>query len=151
MRLEDLHENGTFASLKLDEPSKDVISYLSELLEVHNPIHKDDYHTTLIYSRKPCPDAVEHHGKEIQLNGIIDNLIKWPSKSGTTCLVASVNSDELIKLNRHFTTKYGATSDYPEYKPHITLSYDCDDKEYCLPDIIPIKFTTIHVESLKEE
>jgi hypothetical protein len=47
---------------------------------------------------------------------------------------------------------YGATHDFPNYSPHITLSYDYGDQK--VPQQVPdisIEYTTVTIEPLDPE
>lgn len=67
------------------------------------------------------------------------------------CLVLKIKSDEATKI--HNTLKdMGATFDYPEYTPHITLLYSHDPIEFdekAVPDF-DVTLDLINVEGLSE-
>ena len=71
-------------------------------------------------------------------------------KLGPVKLVAVVDCDQLKNIHTHMHLKYKATYDFPEYVPHITLSYDCGNNQFVLPveDYI-VKYTTLSVKPLK--
>ena len=45
-----------------------------------------------------------------------------------------MDSPELEKAHKEIRDKYGATHDYPDYHPHVTISYDYPDE---LPTEVP--------------
>lgn len=105
------YTSGTYSSLSLDNDSKNMIASLN----IQNPVDINKLHCTIMYSHKPVPDAY--------------NLLPYlPIKAKAKgfdvfgdCLVLLLESIELHEL--HKDTRYlGATYDYDEYKPHITLS-----------------------------
>lgn len=126
------HIHGTYAEITLDPQSKNYISSLMESLELENPIDPDDLHTTVVYSKNPCPDAARLHKLPTPFVGRITEFKIWPTQTGSNCLVAIVECDMVTKLHQHFRQKYKASHDYDQYIPHITLSYNCKNS-YQLP------------------
>ena len=49
-------------------------------------------------------------------------------QSGENVLVMKLISQELQDRHNYLMETYGATYDFPEYKPHVTLSYNYSDK-----------------------
>lgn len=148
MRTEELHPYGTFAELLPDESTKSMLLELIDRLGLANPIDPDKIHTTLIYSRKPCPDIETMHGRETPYEGRISKLTTWPTQDGNRCLVALVECEDAEQLHHRLRETYGATHDYPDYTPHFTLSYDCGD-EFELPaGEYPVAYSKMHVKAL---
>ena len=56
---------------------------------------------------------------------------------GTTgkCLVMALESEELHEHHNMLRKKYGASYDFPEYIPHMTVSYSYDSDK--VPDLQP--------------
>lgn len=149
MRSDELHPYGTYAELVPDQDTRQMLVKLIEAMGIANPIDPDKIHTTVIYSKKPCPNAMSFHGAETPYQGRISGLQRWPTQAGPTCLVALVECDEASKLHHHIMDTYGATYDFPEYTPHFTLSYDCGDGEHELPNgEHPVKYANLHVKAL---
>lgn len=151
MRAGELHPDGTYIKASLDDAAKERIYELINELNLDNHVTKDDLHTTVMYSRKPCPAAMEMHGTAIPFRAKISELKTWEDRgTGANCLVAVVDCDQLKNIHTHMHLKYEATYDFPEYVPHITLSYDCGNNQFVLPveDYI-VKYTTLSVKPLK--
>jgi hypothetical protein len=51
----------------------------------------------------------------------------FPTKNDGYCLVLRIICPYATRINSQLTRE-GATSDYTEYKPHITLAYDIKEK-----------------------
>lgn len=102
-------------------------------LGVQNLTDPKGYHATVLYSRKGVP----HADKQFVPFPIRAHVKKWTQfdmrTTGKKCLVAELDCPALEALHKHMITTYGATHDFPEYKPHVTVSYDCHD----LPTNIP--------------
>jgi hypothetical protein len=87
------------------------------------PINK--LHCTLLYSRKPLPKYKPD--TNLLHESTIDGLDVWHTKSGKNCLVLKLTSNSLVKRHEQLMTQHEATYDWPEYKTHISLSYDIGD------------------------
>jgi hypothetical protein len=118
-------------------------------LGITNKIDPADMHTTVIYSRRPCPDAMSMHELSTPFSGRIRGLHTWPTQEGQRCLVAEIDCASVNELHQLMRDQYGATHDYPEFTPHVTLSYDCGDQELTLPPgEHTIGYTDLHVKPL---
>lgn len=117
------HSSGTYAKFVPDEITKKRISTIINMINVENSISESEMHVTLIYSTRPCPD-VKHIATPdvITAHGHEFDLFKNPD--GTNSLVLKLVSDELHSLHDACRDVYRATHDFPQYNPHITLSYD---------------------------
>lgn len=51
----------------------------------------------------------------------------FPTQSGAKALVAIMDSPTLENHHKTIRKEYGATHDYPDYHPHVTISYDFGD------------------------
>jgi 2'-5' RNA ligase len=98
---------------------------ICKLLEIPNTLTKDKVHTTLIYSTKHV-EGVEVNAEEVY-NAFISKLDIFTSSTGNKCLVAILECGKMVSRHKELMKKYGFTYDYPEYIPHVTLSYDIKD------------------------
>lgn len=116
---------GTYAAVKPDAEGQ---SHLDKFMKDHNipnPESADKLHSTLLYSRKHLPNYSPD--KALKHEAYTKNLEVWPTKSGKRCLVLKLDSNSLHKRHIHLMDKHKAEYDYPEFKPHISLSYDLGD------------------------
>lgn len=161
MKLEELveekQEKGTYAGVRFDtETKKTIHKYMSDN-NLPNSVRPDKLHTTLLYSRKYLPNYKAAGKLEHFLSGKPIGFEVWPtrptdgSKPGR-CLVLRYDSPELEKRHEQLMKEHDATYDFPDYKPHITLSYDIGDlDEKKFPDIKKyLKEITI-VEEYRED
>lgn len=118
----DLDEAGIYIAVKYNQYSTIKIKEVAENYEVPNIIPLEEFHTTIIYSKKYA-ENVEVYDK-IQYIAIPDKLDIWTSQSGKKCLVLLLNCKQLVDRNTELTEKYQFISDYDEYKCHLTISYD---------------------------
>lgn len=60
----------------------------------------------------------------------------WFGESGERCLVLKYDCPELCIRHKYLMETHNATYDFPDFTPHITLSYDmCDVDIASLPNI----------------
>lgn len=149
VRAEELHPHGTFAELLLDDASIAKLTALMDRLEIKNKIDPAKMHTTVIYSRRPCSAAMELDGMTAGYPAYVKSLKTWPTQSGTNCLVAEVEAYTISELHDHMRTEYGATHDYPDFTPHITLSYDCGDQQIDMPADLTDSDRTVNYTHLR--
>jgi AraC-like DNA-binding protein len=125
------HANGTYASLKLSpESSKQLNDFISS--RIASGVDPSSYHCTLMYSRVPVPQT-DYMIAPTPISTRAKAYEIFPSKDGKKCLVLLIDSQEVYDLHQH-TMDLGASYDYPEYKPHVTLAADHDSTDLPLPD-----------------
>lgn len=129
MRLFDVYENAskiskklkpTFVGLKFSKESNNVIYELSRGLP--NRINEKSIHVTLIYSREPIKYTSKNPKKPITATPKCYSI--FSGTNDTKCLVIELDSPEIISLHNSIMDSTGASYDFPEYKPHVTLSYN---------------------------
>lgn len=112
------YPNGVYMALRLSEKSyNELFEYMETNLKGIdlNPA----LHCTLIYSAKKQTEKVIVSDSTFLANS--DHFDKFDNE---TALVLKLKSDGLQKRNEELTKQYGFISDFSEYTPHITLSYD---------------------------
>lgn len=119
---------GTFVGVRFDPNTNDSLEKWIEENNILNPVGKDKFHSTLIFS------AVKL--KNFKSKGIIDPPISaiplefkiWEVDGGLKfVLVLKLNSPELISRHKEIMNNHPeAVYNFPEYMPHMTLSYDID-------------------------
>lgn len=84
-----------------------------------------------MYSRKYLPDYTPLGEYAIPYYGIPTEFDIWISNSddgpATNCLVLKYDCQSLIDRHRYLMGKHGASYDYDDYIPHVTLSYNIGD------------------------
>ncbi|VVC05824.1 Uncharacterised protein [uncultured archaeon] len=146
MEVEKEEQQGTFASLKLDEKS---VQKLSEWVAEHkivNAIEESKYHCTVVYSRKKVPE-LEDFSVKLPIRA---HFYEWKILDGNV-LVLVLKSTRIHSLFDQ-TKKLGAESDYSEYIPHVSIATNWAKKD--LPSEIPdfsIVFNEFKVETLDED
>ena len=136
MRLAELkhpQKRPTYLGVKFSDDSLSRLASLLEGVPNRNPL--DKLHITVTYSRAPI--SIESLGDigEIPVKPL--NYRFFNTRTGMQCLVLEVESEWLTTRHLETINDYGASYDFPEYKPHVTLSYDCgyDFDISKLPDV----------------
>lgn len=154
---EQQETKGTYAAVRFDPATKAAIAKWIENSKIPNPTNTDKLHCTVLYSRKYCPDYEPLGDIDPPWIGKPDKLEVWESRGKLRneepkrCLVMKFSCDDLVKRHEELMKEHDATYDFPEYKTHITLSYDIGDMDEAdLPDISSIGDITI-VEEYGED
>lgn len=142
MRYAELFEEqepGTYVGARFTSETNEGLRRYQEKFRIPNPLSADKFHTTISYSRvpiewEPREDLQDDPSAEVVAGGL---TVFESRKDSTRCLVLLLDSDY---LQERFDTaiEAGATHDFPDYKPHITLSYDIgtlDIKRLPVPEV----------------
>ena len=135
---------GTYASLKLKPTSQKRLSKWLKATNITTNIDPEEYHCTVVYSRKYLPEL---ETKEVHLPQSA-TVSGW-EKLGNT-LVLLLESKSIEKLHTD-AKKMGATHDFPEFIPHVSIASDYTGE---LPEEIPdfkLFFNEYKVEELDTE
>lgn len=148
------HHKGTYAGVHFSEETKDAIMDYIAANNIPNSPERDKMHTTLLYSRKRCPNYVPQGELNPAMRGKPGAWQIWESQpdsdgNKSNCLVLEYDCPELTARHNELMEEHQATFDYPEYKTHVTFSYDVGDmtKE----DLPPYKGPIDIVEEYGEE
>lgn len=149
-------EKGTYSGVKFDDKTTDAILTYIKTNKIPNGLPANKMHSTVLYSRKFLPDYKPAGDYDKALEGVPTNFDIWPSTNddGTTsnCLVLKYDCDDLVKRHKDLMDEHQATYDFPNYEPHITLSYDIGNiKTTKLPDIKGILPTITIVHEYGED
>lgn len=144
------HKDGTYVAYQMSKESRDLLDHFVEMnLGLTERIDPESYHITIIYSRTPVPSAEQFAGP-ITAVGNSAGYEVFPTKTGDRCLVMRVQSTQAETFNKHLNAM-GATSDFPDYKPHVTICYTYtgsdDVAELPVPQF-PLYFDEVHVAPL---
>jgi len=137
MKIKELIEKkqpGTYAGVHFNDETKDALMSFIKENKIPNPPPKHKMHTTLLYSRTPCPNYKprgEINPAYVGKPGQYNIWESQPDEDGnkTKCLVMEFDCPELNKRHEYLMKEHGASFDYDEYKTHVTLSYDVGDMD----------------------
>lgn len=133
MRLRELMEKknnkGTYAGVRFTDDTVKRIKTYAEENEIPNRVPSSKLHTTVLYSRKYCPNYEAAGAYDKPLVGKPKKFDIWksqPDENGnrSLCLVLTYDCPELVNRHNALMKEHGATFDYDQYRPHVTFSYD---------------------------
>lgn len=145
------HRHGTYAALRVLDPSANWLrehcmacGINQKKSELENRLH-----ATLIYSRVPCPSMMANQEFVYVANFAGYELFE---SDGKKALVVLLSAPDVVARHNELRALHGASHDYKEYTPHVTLSYDFDrDTVQGLPVInFPIILGKEYVEPLED-
>lgn len=149
-------ETGTYIALKMEYFSRNnLFDFLEKYLPKMKLVDRETYHLTIAYSKNPIEDADFFKG------GIGYRAVALPkcytlfSTSGEKpCLVIELEFEWAVKFH-NILKKLGASYEYDEYKPHVTICYEYEgDPEEIKSLEIPkfyLFFDKVVVEPLNED
>ena len=127
MHLSDISPSkGTYAGLRVLDPTSSLLykHCLDNGIAVKKSMFDRRLHVTVLYSRKHCPSIkADPSAKHIANFSSYD---VFTDQNGKYVLVMKLNAPSVAARHLKLMSEHGATYDYPEYLPHITLSYDYD-------------------------
>lgn len=113
---------GVYMSVKFDQTSNDALAGVQKMLNLKNPVGTDKLHSTVVYSRKTV-DLFPMDGLS-EVARLVGFEV-WNTKYGKT-VIGNLESDFLHRRFKE-AMDMGATYDYDDYNPHVTLAYDGGD------------------------
>lgn len=120
MKLSQFFEKqGTYVGIRLDDESKKVLVELQNVLRLENPLDPDKFHVTVLFSRKHIDVPVV----DTTFSASVIRVECWKTGDGKSAVVAKLDCKGLVSRHEDLIS-IGGTHDYPDYSPHVTLSYD---------------------------
>jgi 2'-5' RNA ligase len=130
MKLHEIYFNkdmpvGTYVGVRFDDETKQKIQSLMDEIKLNSRVPLDKLHSTVLYSDGKTLSDFKSSG-DIQQSAKPKqfSLFKNSENPETNCLVVELESDYLNDRFNSLTKEYEITPKFPDYKPHITLSYD---------------------------
>lgn len=120
------HKDGTYVSLEMSKESRALLdNFVAMNLGLDERVDPNTYHITVIYSRTPVPSAdnLLHMVTPLPVEAQPVGYEVFPTKDDGKCLVMRVICPYATRLNSQLERE-GATSDYDEYKAHVTIAYN---------------------------
>lgn len=122
--LESKYGKGTYARMDFAPISVLAIDTFIRDNGVPNPVPHDKLHVTLLYSRKPMPGYTSQGSLEFPQKVRVSGYDIWDTRDGKKALVATLHSPQLVERHKRLMAEFGGSYDFPNYKPHFTMSYD---------------------------
>ena len=148
MKLGEIIETGkgTYAAVRFDnETVKNLKRYVKEN-GIPNP--NTDWHTTLLYSRKHLVNYKPTKKYATMMEGVAKDFELYDDGK---VLALNFSCPPLYQRHHKLMLEHGATYDYDQYRPHVTLSYDASNVNIDeLPEIdFPIRIVGEYSEDLE--
>lgn len=143
MKFEDF-STGLYVAAKFSESTLDALEDLQRIMKIPNPVPREKFHSTICYSRVQIPYTVSVGSFEVANSG---HLEVW--KHGETPVLVLVLDSDYLRARHHYARALGATHDFPDYTPHITLSYNVGPVTFKGEVQIPVILDREYKEPLK--
>jgi hypothetical protein len=128
---DEITSTGTYAAVKFDNETKKAITDYITSNGIQNGVNPEKLHCTLLYSRKYLPDYEPLGDIDPPWIGTAKSFDVWDSSDKTSrCLVLEFECPELQERHKTLMDQHEATYDFPEYKTHVTLSYNIGDLDH---------------------
>jgi 2'-5' RNA ligase len=131
-----------YVAVDPDEATKKILTRIQNTYDVPHAYTPDKMHCTLIYSNKPC--SLPQMNPKTVYRAEFDRFDFFDQRNGKRCLFMKLKSPELQARHGSLMKEMKASYDFPDYLPHITLSYDCGKYDASMikwPTGVPIFFS----------
>jgi len=115
---------GTYIAVTFNKKTCKKLFKLCKKLKVPNPV--DNFHSTLIFSKKPVP--ITREIKNVSYFAWTKKLEVWKDHD-KNILVLTISSPQMVQEHNKYISM-GCTTDFKDFNQHITLSYDIGDWEF---------------------
>lgn len=138
---------GTYVAAKFDQKTLEQIKLFQETYGIPNPVLPEDLHCTIVYSRVKIPFMTSKESYKAS-EGAKTKVFE--TRDNKRALVLALVDADGLKQRHEYGNILGATYDYPDYIPHVTVSYDIGMMEFPLDMPVDISFTVTkeYVEDL---
>lgn len=141
------HEYGTFAAVKPSASTMEEIIKWCKANNIQNPIAPNDLHCTLAFSKVPAP-TLKDHIFDLPITAKITKISLFGDNHN--CLVLELDSPALHAQHELIHDQYNLHYDWPDYKPHISVTYDFVGEMPTDVPTFPIVFDRAYVEPLEQ-
>jgi hypothetical protein len=128
---------GTYFGLK---PTKETVAAMREFMGDHripNPLEDHKLHATVVYSRafvgaRPLGELDPTWKGKFTDYDIFQTSPKVEESTGESrrCLVMKFDCPEIHERHHYLRKHHGATHDFPNFDPHMTMSYDVGEFDH---------------------
>lgn len=129
---------GTYAAVKFDHATRKSIHRYCAMANIPNMIRPDKLHTTLLYSDRDLPLFEPNDKYVYPLVAYPAGMDIWDTTNDQGqvehCLVVLLDCPHLIERHKLLMREHDAVYPFPNYQPHMTLSYNVGDLD---PETLP--------------
>lgn len=127
---EEKQEKGIYVAVKYNQSAGDDLLDFIKKYNIPSTLKTEDFHTTLIYSRKFADiKDLEEDMEDSEIVAYPKKLDVFETFDNKRALVIILDCPYLEQRHEYLMNKYDLTYDYDEYIPHITVSYDIGEIE----------------------
>lgn len=130
MKIENLFESeqGIYVGVRFSDETKEHLLKVIEKFNIPNPVATDDFHATIIYSKKSPTTQLKVLGSlEEPETAKATKFHIFTTRDEKNALVIKLDSDFLKNRHKTLMREYELSYDFDEYIPHVTVSYDCGE------------------------
>ena len=121
---------GVYVAVKYNQSTGDDLLDFIKKYNIPSTLKAEDFHTTLIYSRKwDDIQDLNNNMEDFEIVAYPKELHVFETFNKKRALVIKLDCPYLEERHKYLMKRYGLTYDYDEYIPHITLSYDIGNME----------------------
>ena len=155
--LEEKTIDGIYVEAEVCERTRKTIKQFAKSIGIDSDF--DDYHSTVIYSKKEVPESElikirQTYPENISIYGFATGYKKFINKEQDIyAIVLEVKCPKLEDLHKQLMERFDLIYDYDEYIVHITLTYkgkDIDIEDLPEPDF-EVRYTKLNVEPLNTD
>jgi len=132
-RMDPSKPKGTYAAYRVSPVSASKVLDFCKRNNIANTVDAAKMHCTLLYSRREHADYIPNENLRHSCR------FRGYSIFGTA-LVMLLDSEDMVHRHMELMDRHGATYDFEQYIPHITLAYD-----------IPPEFKVLHLPAFHDE
>lgn len=142
------NKNGVYIGMRLSSDSKKLIQDFINENDIQNPVPLSDLHVTLIYS-EVYANGIDSKDKLDSVGGVSKGFSLFGEDKNV--LVLEVESEGLTERHNEYMEQFPELKwSWPDYKPHVTLSYDVGS-DFDLSILPPFKDKIIFVDEYVED
>lgn len=137
-----MENKGTYVGAKFEEDTVNKLIEFTKQYNIPNAFFKDNYHTTIIYSKQNILNFITLGTLQKKWIGTPIAFDVFKTKNKTNALVLKYTCEEQNDRYNDIMNSTNATSDFPIYEIHVTLSKNIGDynasllKEMSMEDLM---------------
>ena len=130
LKEEKQNTKGLYVAVKYNQSAADDLLDFIKKYNIPSTLKAEDFHTTLIYSRKFADiKELDDNMEDSEIVAKPTELHVFETFDKKRALVIKLDCPYLEQRHKYLMRKYDLTYDYEEYIPHITLSDDIGEME----------------------
>lgn len=112
---------GIYVAAHYTDETADRLREFQDSLDIPNPSDPDDFHTTIVYSKRRIHWRCEH---DCHWPVTPKGWAVWKDRDGKKSTLVMLVESPYLRTRFKLAMDRGASYDFPDYNPHISFSYD---------------------------